>query len=216
MKVCITLGPSYEPIDQVRCITNFSTGTLGTLLANALTDERHEVTCFRSIMATCSIPLKIKSKNIIPFSTTKVLQQQLQHFAKNNPQPDTFFHIAALSDFMLDSIGDEGRIKDFPGKIASSKDKLTLHFKAAPKLIRNLRTLFPQTKIIGWKYEIDGDLKSCIEKGLSQIKESKTDACVLNGTAYGQGFGLLHPDKQLEPFSDSSSLIERFKLFVTN
>ena len=37
VKVIVTCGPSYEPIDEVRRITNFSTGELGILLANRLT-----------------------------------------------------------------------------------------------------------------------------------------------------------------------------------
>jgi deoxyribose-phosphate aldolase len=32
MRVIVTCGPSYEPIDEVRRLTNFSTGELGTLL----------------------------------------------------------------------------------------------------------------------------------------------------------------------------------------
>ncbi|HVY71907.1 MAG TPA: phosphopantothenoylcysteine decarboxylase, partial [Verrucomicrobiae bacterium] len=36
MKVIVTCGPSYEPIDEVRRLTNFSTGELGVLLAEEL------------------------------------------------------------------------------------------------------------------------------------------------------------------------------------
>ena len=36
MKIIVTCGPSYEPIDEVRRITNFSTGELGSRLARAL------------------------------------------------------------------------------------------------------------------------------------------------------------------------------------
>jgi phosphopantothenoylcysteine decarboxylase/phosphopantothenate--cysteine ligase len=41
MKVIVTCGPSYEPIDQVRRLTNFSTGELGVLLSDELARAGH-------------------------------------------------------------------------------------------------------------------------------------------------------------------------------
>ena len=52
MRVVVTCGPSYEPIDEVRRITNFSTGELGVLLTNHLVDAGCEVVCFRGVGAT--------------------------------------------------------------------------------------------------------------------------------------------------------------------
>lgn len=34
-KVIVTFGPAYEPVDEVRRITNFSTGELGSTLSAA-------------------------------------------------------------------------------------------------------------------------------------------------------------------------------------
>ena len=36
MNCIVTCGPTYEPLDEVRRLTNFSTGRLGTELANYL------------------------------------------------------------------------------------------------------------------------------------------------------------------------------------
>ena len=52
MRVIVTCGPSYEPIDRVRRLTNFSTGELGLLLAAALAREGHEVICLKGEGAT--------------------------------------------------------------------------------------------------------------------------------------------------------------------
>src|SRR3989442_12116010 len=49
MKIVITCGPSFEPIDDVRRITNFSTGELGILLANRLSRDGHDVTLFKGM-----------------------------------------------------------------------------------------------------------------------------------------------------------------------
>ena len=52
MHCIVTAGPTYEPIDQVRRLTNHSTGQLGTGLAKRLADDGHEVTLLRGRSAT--------------------------------------------------------------------------------------------------------------------------------------------------------------------
>ena len=54
-RVVVTCGPSYEPIDEVRRLTNFSTGELGILLANALSSAGYDVLCFKGVGATCGV-----------------------------------------------------------------------------------------------------------------------------------------------------------------
>jgi phosphopantothenoylcysteine decarboxylase/phosphopantothenate--cysteine ligase len=41
MNCIVTAGPTYEPLDDVRRLTNFSTGRLGTELANFLAARVH-------------------------------------------------------------------------------------------------------------------------------------------------------------------------------
>ena len=43
MNCIVTAGPAYEPLDDVRRLTNFSTGRLGTELANYLAARGHNV-----------------------------------------------------------------------------------------------------------------------------------------------------------------------------
>jgi hypothetical protein len=47
MKVIVTCGPASEPIDEVRRISNFSTGKLGVLLSTELVRSGHQVFCFK-------------------------------------------------------------------------------------------------------------------------------------------------------------------------
>ena len=44
MHCLVTAGPTYETMDNVRRLTNFSTGRLGTELANFLAESGHNVT----------------------------------------------------------------------------------------------------------------------------------------------------------------------------
>src|SRR5262245_7915491 len=80
MKIVVTCGPSYEPIDQARRLTNFSTGTLGAALSNALVDAGHEVICLRGVNSTCPAP--IRTPQLRPFTTNEDLAEQLEKISR--------------------------------------------------------------------------------------------------------------------------------------
>ncbi len=182
-RVIVTCGPSYEPIDEVRRITNFSTGELGVALAKALTEAGAAVTCFRGVMATSPRPNRIGKT--IGFSTNDDLLAKLGAVPNRNAVA-AVFHVAALADFRVLQGGGER-------KISSRGGELTLTLVPATKLIGNLGQLFPNARIVGWKYEMDGLQADAIEKGRRQLKENGSAACVVNGAAYGPGFGFLTP-----------------------
>lgn len=185
MKVLVTIGASYENIDQVRRITNFSTGSLGTKLANALVDDGHEVLCFKSI--TTSTPIPIQASIVKPFSNLKSLQNLFENEAKDpHNHPDIIFHVAALSDFIVkEVITSTGNNHNGRGKIPSSEKQLTLVLTQAPKIIHRFREWFPASIIVGWKYEVQGSESETSEKAVHLIQSSRADACVLNGPAIG-------------------------------
>jgi len=181
-RVIVTCGPSYEPIDEVRRITNFSTGQLGASLSNRLATDGHEVICLRGSAALRSVTLDPRVRHT-PFTTNDDLLEKL------NRVPDrdhivAVFHAAALADFRVDRPSTDR-------KISSRAGSLTLTLVPALKLIGKLRTLFPKAWIVGWKYELDGSREEVMEKGRRQLSENSTDACVLNGAAYGDGFGFI-------------------------
>ena len=176
MNITITCGPSYEPIDQVRRITNFSTGRLGITLANTFADAGHRVFCLKGEQATDPTPLKTKA---IPFSTNDDLLQKLKDLA--HEKIDAIFHAAALCDF-------KPIVQTTHKKIPTKSGNLTLQLEPTTKVLPQLRGLYPKAKIVGWKYELDGSRDDSVKKTFSQIQTAQTNACVLNGAAYGKGF----------------------------
>jgi len=186
MNIVITCGPSYEPIDQVRRITNFSTGRLGVTLANAFTEAGHRVICLKGEQATN--PGECRAAQLQSFTTNDDLAAKLQSL--RDQKIDAIFHAAALCDFRVASVesldGEKLSSKKFPTR----GDALTLKLVPTPKILPQLREWFPSAKIVGWKYELEGSRNDVIEKGYRQIEEAHTDACVVNGAAYGEGFGI--------------------------
>ena len=49
---------------------------------------------------------------------------------------------------------------------------------------------------MGWKYEADGGRIDALRAAERQLADCLTDACVANGPAYGEGFGLVTGDRQ--------------------
>src|SRR5439155_847520 len=100
MHCLITAGPTYEPLDDVRRLINFSTGRLGSELANYLVSRGHRVTLFLGQQATWRGESQAQEK--IEFSTTADLREGLQRFASR--PVDAVFHAAAVSDFTFGKI----------------------------------------------------------------------------------------------------------------
>jgi phosphopantothenoylcysteine synthetase/decarboxylase len=188
MRIIITSGPSYEPIDQVRRLSNFSTGELGTLLAEGFAAAGHKVTCFRGVASTFPPPLY--PVEVIPFKTNDDLAHALKRLPARE-EATMVFHVAALCDFKVTEVTDDEGVPVSGHKFPSRAGGLKLTLEPVPKLIASLRRLFPASILVGWKYELDGNTSDVIAKGRQQIDDHLTDACVLNGEAYGSGFGVI-------------------------
>jgi phosphopantothenoylcysteine synthetase/decarboxylase len=188
MRVVLTSGPSYEPLDRVRRLGNFSTGELGTLLAESFAEAGHNVLCFRGVASTFPPPLW--PVEVVPFTTNEDLTSSLQRLVKRE-EVNLVLHAAALCDFRVREIKNESGEPLQSNKLSSRAGLLHVTLEPAPKLIASLRRLFPASILVGWKYELDGSAGEVLARGRQQIDECLTDACVLNGAAYGQGFGLL-------------------------
>lgn len=177
-RVFVTCGPSYEPVDEVRRLTNHSTGELGSLLAGSLAASGFRVVCFRGEGASYAAPDGV---DVRPFTTNASLLDLLEQAAGS---ADAIFHAAALCDFGVEPAG-EGK------KIPSRGTPPVLRLFPLPKVLARLRPLFPEAVLIGWKYELDGSRGDVLAAAERQLQENQTDACVVNGSAYGPGFGFL-------------------------
>ena len=203
MRIVITSGPSYEPIDQVRRIGNFSSGELGTLLAESFGGAGHKVACLRGVASTFAPPMY--PVEVIPFTTNDDLANKLLALPARE-EVELVFHAAALCDFKVKQITDEDG-RTVPGhKMSSRAGMLNLQLEPAPKLIASMRRMFPASILVGWKFELDGTRDNVLAKGRAQMDDCLTDACVLNGTAYGHGFGVISRSTEQVHLPDKAAL----------
>ena len=206
MNCIITAGPTYEPLDEVRRLTNFSSGRLGSDLANFLVTNGHRVTLLLGHYATWRG--EQHAQTVRDFTTTVSLRDALHELSKDSV--DAVFHAAAVSDFGFGRIWEKTEtgelIEAHGGKVSTRSGTLMAELVPTPKIISSLREWFPQACLIGWKYEVDGDRTSVVAKAKKQIVEGRTTACVANGPAYGFGFGLVQATGHPAHFSDTGEL----------
>jgi phosphopantothenoylcysteine decarboxylase/phosphopantothenate--cysteine ligase len=206
MRIVITAGPTIEPLDQVRRLTNFSTGRLGTELASAMAREGHAITLLLSEQAVHQGSLR--SLDVARFTTTTSLQDAL---VKASREPvDAVFHAAAVSDFRFGKVwrkDEHGSLIPIEGgKLSTREGTLTAELLPTPKLIGGLRMLFPNAWLVGWKYAVDGGRQDVVAAAEAQIRTCETNACVVNGPAYGEGFGLVLKEQRLLHVADPETL----------
>jgi phosphopantothenoylcysteine decarboxylase/phosphopantothenate--cysteine ligase len=208
MHCVVTAGPTFEPLDKVRRLTNFSTGRLGCELAYFLTGLGHEVTLLIGEQAT--YPGERRAAKIEIFSTTTDLQDRLERLAAKGA--GAVFHAAAVSDFAFGKIwsraGDGTLSEVSSGKISTRQGALLAELTPTAKIITQLRKWFPVALLVGWKFEVDGDRESVLRAAQQQLAGSLTDACVANGSAYGDGFALVLPDSGHTHLADKAALFE--------
>lgn len=164
--VLITAGGTTEPIDDVRVITNHSTGKTASVLADHLVESGFEVTFLHSESS-------LKPQNPtqkVSFTTFQDLNQKLEAELKKNSY-DWVIHTAAVSDYSP---------KASAGKISSDAEEITLTLKRNPKLIEQIKKISPQTKLIGFKLTSTSDQNVIAEKVKRLFHQSHCDYVVQN------------------------------------
>lgn len=179
-KFIITAGPSREWIDDVRFISNPSTGRMGIALANSVVSRGGEV-CLLLGPTSLQPPDHPKLEVKHPITTQDfitILSEELKQ-----KKFDVLISAAALSDFTPKS--------SQTGKISSDLSELVVEFKSTPKLIKTARILSEDLIIVGFKAESSLDSNSIVDNAYKRLKDSKIDLMIANSihpAAQGRGF----------------------------
>ncbi len=110
LRALVTAGPTFEPIDPVRGITNLSSGKMGYAIAQALADAGAAVTLVSGPTAITP-PQRV---SIVPVQTAS---EMLAAVNSNLTDIDLFFSVAAVADYTPASPKQQ-KIKKTPGNMA--------------------------------------------------------------------------------------------------
>ncbi len=162
-KILVIGGPTSEKIDDIRYITNRSSGKTAVSLGKNAFYRGADVELWYGIGSE-PVP------NYINKTDFTSIDDILKLIKKNNLKIyDSIIICAAISDYIP--------IKH-KGKISSEKEKLIIKLKKAPKIISLLRKESPNSKIIGFKVEDKKDkLPNKVE---NLLKNNKLDYVIGN------------------------------------
>lgn len=190
LNVLVTAGPTQEPIDPVRVITNRSTGTMGYALARAAADRGATVTLVSG--PTClDTPPNVER---IDVTTTKEMHTIVQQHA----DVDLILMAAAVSDYTP--------ARTAPSKIKKDgSDELSIRLRRTSDILKTLgERKRPYQQLVGFALETEDELANARRK----LHTKNLDWIVLNNPLEeGAGFGtttnrvtLIHRDGYKEEF----------------
>jgi len=160
--VLVIGGATAEPIDDVRIISNRSSGKTAVWLAENAFVRGADV----ELWYGCSREPVPDYINTMKFESVKDLMELL---TKDLNKFDLIIICAAVSDYIP---------KKREGKIPSGEKKLVLEMSPAPKIIEKLREKAPNSKIVGFKLEEKQD--GLTDVAYEFLKKNKLDFVVAN------------------------------------
>ncbi|WP_206858732.1 phosphopantothenate--cysteine ligase [Candidatus Enterococcus mangumiae] len=202
MKVLITAGGTSERIDQVRSITNHSSGRLGKAIAEAFLTHPSVTIDY----VTTQPAVKPSDSERLTFHLIESTQELLDTFERlmQEKSYDAIIHSMAVSDFtpafslseqqLAERLSKESLTPDSlsswleateqsvskEAKISSDTDYLVLTLKKTPKIIRSLRQWQPKATIVGFKLLVDVSKEQLLEVAKKSLITNQTDYILAN------------------------------------
>lgn len=171
-KALITAGPTFENIDPVRFIGNYSSGKMGFALAETMARRGATVTLIAG-----PVQLSVKSNEINRIDITSA-QQMLDACQQNAGQADIIIMAAAVADYQPMQISDQ--------KIKKTESLLSIDLKPTIDILSQLsKNRKPGQIIVGFALETQNELSNARKK----LQNKNADIIVLNSLREpGSGF----------------------------
>jgi phosphopantothenoylcysteine decarboxylase/phosphopantothenate--cysteine ligase len=157
-KVLVIAGSTEEPVDDIRVVTNRSSGETGVELARAAYERGASVELWMGRCET-QLPDYIKTSRFTSFESLAKMTKKLRH--------DIVFFPAAVSDYSP---------KKVDGKIPSDKASLSLTLKKNPKLIDKMRGRL----VVGFKAQAKMNDDALVKSASELLKRAKCALVVAN------------------------------------
>jgi phosphopantothenoylcysteine decarboxylase/phosphopantothenate--cysteine ligase len=169
VRAVVTAGPTREPLDPVRFITNRSSGKQGYALAQALADLGADVTLISGPVHLDAPPgvrrLSVESACEMYDATMQALESA-----------DLLVGAAAVADYRAGEQASQ--------KIKKNSETLSLTLTRNPDIIGDARKKFPQTFIVGFAAETE----KLDEHAADKLRRKRLDMIAANRVGRGLAF----------------------------
>lgn len=171
-KILITAGPTYERIDPVRFIGNYSTGKMGIELAK---ECRHRGAAVTLIIGPTSQELPVD----ITIHKVHTADEMYDISTSLFESQDVAILSAAVADYKATTVGDE--------KIKKTEENLTIELKQTRDILKSLGKLKRNGQLlVGFALETNNEKVNALKK----LRDKNADLIVLNSlNDAGAGFG---------------------------
>ena len=164
-KILISSGGTQEKIDDIRVITNKSTGQTAAFIADAFIENGFDVT----YLAGENAKRPMLDCHVISYTDFKSLDQILDQNLLN--QHHVFIHTAAVSDYS---------VVPQTGKINSDAEKIEISMIRNPKIINKIKKMKPDIKLIGFKLTSTLDVEHITSKVGALFNNAHCDVVIHN------------------------------------
>jgi phosphopantothenoylcysteine decarboxylase/phosphopantothenate--cysteine ligase len=172
-KILITAGPTIEPLDSVRFISNYSSGKMGFKIACAAAERGADVTLITG-------PVNLDTPGLVKRIDVSSTSEMFDAVRMNMKNKDIIIMSAAVADFKPVKVFDKKVKKEKTGKTFNLE--LTRTQDILKYLGENKRNIF----LIGFALETDEGIQNAKDKLISK----NLDLIVLNNPKEkGAGFG---------------------------
>ena len=173
IKALVSAGPTYERLDPVRFIGNFSTGKMGIALAEALADKGAEVTLVLGPSSLEILNPKFEIRRV------ESAEEMYEACKKVFPSCKISVLAAAVADYKPDNIA--------PDKIKKQGETLSLTLTKTQDILATLgKTKKKGQTLVGFALETNNEKANALKK----LKVKNADMIVLNSLRdEGAGFG---------------------------
>lgn len=178
LNILVTAGPTLEPIDPVRAISNRSSGKMGIAFVRMAQRRGAKVTL---VYGPGQAPPPPECKTI-RVETTKEMEKAVRLELKR-----TNYDIAVMAAAVADFAPEKRSLT----KISThTKRNLNLKLKATPKILDEVKSLSPKTLLIAFKTEHNLRDRELVTRGYLRLKKARADLIAVNDVArVGVGFG---------------------------
>lgn len=195
IKIIVTAGPTIEPIDPVRFISNRSTGQMGHAIAKEACHRKHVVTLI-------SGPTRLKSPKVKKFIPIERAVDLLKALKKEIKSADCLIMCAAVGDF---------RARKVASKKIKRKKTLSLELVPNKDILKELSKYKKSKLFVGFSLETENWLKNSSKKLKSKnldlivanrltkrhnpFSDNKLDVCIINKSGHR-----IYIDNRKKPF----------------
>ncbi|RLG87214.1 MAG: bifunctional phosphopantothenoylcysteine decarboxylase/phosphopantothenate--cysteine ligase CoaBC [Thermoprotei archaeon] len=180
LRILVTAGPTREYIDEVRFISNPSSGLMGVAIANAAYFRGADVVLVAGPLQVEPVPWI----RVVRVTSTEEMAEAVKRVAAEGI--DAAVLAAAPADYRP--------AKRFGGKVSSGL-RITLELVPTPKVVEELRKVF-RGPVIGFAAEYAERDEEAVERGRRKLVERGFDAIAINNVAK-KGVGFTSPKNEV-------------------